>query len=266
MFCGNCGKEVKDGADFCGYCGTKLKKNERKIRTSHLEQSGAESAQVLQEEIKKPVKEIRNKKVWVLISLLIVLMLGYFGYQKIIEHMITYKIENTLDMVKNGVDDVTAKQLLDEVVPSIVQNEMISNFILNNIEGEDVVDVYHAMMRYMSYEVVKVTRVESNHYQATIRIQNLNNELVLSHAFDIFRERYQTDFFGKIEQGWEDLNTDKSQLVAQMMSYAADDYYQTGDDSYWILREHVIDIQKINGEWETSLNFEVLFMNCVGLW
>lgn len=261
MYCGNCGKEIKDESAFCPYCGVKIGSGSCERRSVQADEKSAEMKPAKINLLKKGGK----RKIWVSIILVVCLIAGYFGYTKVVEYTISSEIEQKLAWVQNGVDAETAEKILIDAVPQLVGDEWISNFILTSVKGEDVIDVYYAMMRYMSYEVVDVTKVEFNHYQAVVRIHNLKNALVAARAVDIFMERYNTDLLGKAMQVLDDVTSDKSKLVAEMMQQAADDYYSIADDSCWISKEHVIDITKNNGEWVTSLDYEALIYNCLGL-
>lgn len=261
MFCGYCGKEIKDGTAFCPNCGKKAAVNSAgQPQEVDLEFNQKD---ILKNNILKAKKA--NRKFWIPFMLVICLTVGYFGYQKIVEYKISSEIDNSLAMVQNGVDNETADQILQYAVPQLVDNEMIANIILENVSGEDVMDIYLAMMRYMEYEVSEVTRVEHNHYQAVVRIYNLNNGLVASHAAEIFMERYHVSFPEKVLQFLDDASADKSQLAAEVMSVAADECYESGDDSYWIYSEQVIDIVNNNGEWIPSLDYISFAYSCLGL-
>lgn len=267
MFCGNCGKELEEGAVFCPYCGTKLGSDNEGEDNGQMQEPAQELKTVQKSTGKADVLKHKRftKKIWIPVILVVCLIVGYFGYQKIVKDTIRSEIEDTLSYIQNGLDAETADQVLYTAVPQLVGNEMISNLILDNVSGEDVVDVCRAMMRYMNYEVTDVTKVESGHYQAVVRIVNLNNELVISHAVDLFGERYNTDILGAFTQLFSDLGADKSQLIAEMMTQSADDYYAAGNESYWISNEYTIDIVKDNGEWVPSLDIASFACGCLGL-
>lgn len=271
MFCGYCGKELENGADFCPYCGGKLGMDGA---TQSENQEPVENGDAVWENEKKTGGLMSDgsghkkymKFILIPVILVICLVAGYFGYQKIVEEKITSEIENTLNMVKNGVSPEQADQLLISVVPRLVDSEMVSEFILNNVSGEDVMDVYQSMMRYMSYEVVDVQKVESDHYQAVVRIDNLNNTLVASYAFEILKERYTSgDFLGNIGRIIGDIGSDKSQVIAEVMTLAADTCYGTGDASYWISQQYTIDIVKYDGKWVPEGDLQSFVCACLGL-
>lgn len=255
MFCGNCGKEIKAGAGFCPGCGSRL------VTCGNRDAEG----QTMRAETDTSLKKRFNKKIWIPVILAVCLAAGYFGYQKIVEHTIASEIDSTFALIQNGVDPETAEQLWELAVPQMVDDQMISDFIISNVKGEDVLDIYGAMLRYMEYEVVDVKMVELGRYQAVVRIDNLDNGLVAARAAEIFMERYNTDIFAKIEQGWRDLTSDKSQLIAEMMVQAADEFYAAGDGACWLSREHVITIVKSDGEWTPELDYGALVSSCLGL-
>lgn len=274
MFCGNCGSEMKEGARFCPNCGKKAGVNDggqaRTVDVEMTEEPQAqkidmESAQAVWEKVNVPKLKKSRRKIWIPIILVLSLVAGFFGFQQTVKNRIISETDQYLSIVKNGVDNQTAEQILATAVPQLVGNETISNFILSNVSGEDAMDVYLSMMRYMDYEITDVTMVKLNHYQTTVRIQNLNNGLVAKHAFKVFKGRYDTSFLGKISQGWEDLTSDKSQLIAEMMEQAADDYSQYGDGSCWIEGEYTIDIVYENGELKISLDKMALALSCLGV-
>lgn len=252
MFCGNCGKELKEGASFCSNCGMKI---------------GASVSEISKNPVKTERLRTRNarKKIWIPVILVICLVAGYFGYQKVVEYVIATQIDQTMAVVQSGVDNETADQILEYAVPQMVGDEMISDIILDNVSGEDVMDVYHALMRYMNYEVVDVSRVEQGHYQATVQIHNLNNGFVAAHATDIFMERYNVGLLGKIEQFLNDASADKSQLIAEVVSQSADECYESGDKSYWVSSTQIIDVVYSDGEWTPDLDVESFAYCCLGL-
>ena len=139
------------------------------------------------------------------------------------------------------------------------------NFLLQFVSGEDVMDIYHAMIRHLEYEVVDVEMVEFGHYQAHVRIANLNNSLVAGRAVELFKARYNKGLIGNALQGLSDLGSDKSQLVAEILMQSSDDYYEAEDSSYWIVKDVAINIVKENGQWTPTLDFEALIYACLGL-
>ena len=66
-------------------------------------------------------------------------------------------------------------------------------------------DIYHAMIRHLEYEVVDVEMVEFGYYQAHVRIANLNNSLVAGRAVELFKARYNKGLIGNALQGLSDL-------------------------------------------------------------
>ena len=83
MFCGNCGKEIKVEADFCPYCGKQFGGDDSKQDDGQREAkqpSGRESVQRPRAGA-KPSK----KKIWIPLVLIVSLVVGYFGYQKVME-------------------------------------------------------------------------------------------------------------------------------------------------------------------------------------
>lgn len=264
MFCGNCGKEIKVGVDFCPYCGKQfgegdVKQNGGQVeaKPQPFERNGVQKSRVTVKSTKK--------KLWIPIVLCVALVVGYFGYQKMMEKAITARIEEAFYQVQHGMDAQMAEQMLVQVVPQIVGNETISNFLLKLVRGEDVMDVYNAMIRYLNYEVVDVERVEFGHYQAYVRVANINNGLVAARAVELFKARYDKGFWGKVIQGASDFGSDKSQLIAEILMESADDYYETGDSSYWNVRDFTIDIVKENEEWVPVVEYEKLIYACLGL-
>lgn len=273
MFCGYCGKELENGADFCPYCGGKLgmdgagrSENQEPVKNDDDVLANERKSDGLTSDRSGAGNRKYVKMILAPVILVICLIAGYFGYQKIVEEKITSEIENTLELVKNGVSPEQADQILVSVVPELVGSEMLSNFILNNVSGEDVMDVYQSMMRYMSYEVIDVQKVESDHYQAIVRIDNLNNALVASYAFEILKARYTSDdFLGNIGRVIGDIGSDKSQIIAEVMTQAADACCGSGDSSYWISQQYTIDIVKYEGEWVPEGNLQSFACACLGL-
>lgn len=256
MFCGNCGKKLEEGVVFCPYCGVKP-------GTDNEKQTAGPKPDILKVHAGKKGK--MTKKILIPIILVFCLIAGYFGYQKIVENRITSEIENVMSDVKSGPDAETMEQILSEAVTQFAGNGMISDLILSNVSGEDVADIYQSLIRYMSYEIGDVQKIESGHYQVVVKINNLNNKLVASRALDLFMERYDTDVFGMISRGISDLNSDKSRLIAELICQAADEYYAASDESCWISSENMIDIVKSDGEWAPQVDKQKLIFGCLGI-
>ena len=261
MFCGNCGKEIKVEAEFCPYCGQQFGADSSKRDDGQMEAKPQLSGR---EKVRKP-RARSKKRFWIALVLSVSLVVGYFGYQKVMEKAITATIEGKFAQVQNGMDVQTAEQILVQVVPQIVGNETISNFFLQFVSGEDVLDIYHAMIRHLEYEVIDVERVEFGHYQAHVRIANLDNGRVAARAVELFKARYDKGLIRTVVQGARDLVSDKSQLAAEMLTQSSDDYYEAGASSCWIVKDFAINIVKENGEWVPVLDLNALIYACLGL-
>lgn len=264
MFCGNCGKEIKVEADFCPYCGKQFGGDGSKQDEGQREMRQTSSERERVQRSRSGVKPSK-KKIWIPLVVIISLVVGYFGYQKVMEKAIASTIEGTFAQVQNGIDAQVAEQVLVQVVPEIVGNETISNAILSCVSGEDVMDIYYAMIRHLDYTVVDVKMAEFGQYQAQVRIQNLNNGLVAARAFELYKASYDKGLLGNIRQGARDLFSDKSQLIAEMLMKSSDECYAAGDSSYWIVQDVAINIVKENGKWVPKLDPTALIYACLGL-
>jgi hypothetical protein len=123
-------------------------------------------------------------------------------------------------------------------------------------------------MRYMSYQITDVQKVEANHYRITIEVSNLNNKLMAVET----GKKYVSRYFGNGKVGaatqlLDDLATDKSKKIASLYEEVSDSYYSTGDQQYFSTCIYTIDVQKVNGEWVPSCDegLDSFLMDCAGL-
>lgn len=253
MFCTNCGKEVNDTALFCPYCGMSF-----------------------QESPGTAVKENTNKglsgKAKKLLIVLVIIIIGIFATlsmaRKAELSAVRLIADNYMNTIKTGLDEETMDKLVDEMIYASVSNETIASYLTSNINGEDVLDIYAVVMRYMDYSITNVDKVEPGYYQVTIQVTNLNNKIVATETAKYFIERYTGGGkLGAIIQLIEDLSSDKSQTIASLYGEVADYYYSQNSEQYFLTGEYVIDVEKVDDKWVPSCDqgLDTFVMNCAGI-
>jgi uncharacterized membrane protein YvbJ len=94
MFCKNCGKEIKEGASFCSNCGMKIGAGGAGIsQVPELKDAPKNTAK-----IKRSKTRNAPKKIWIPVILVICLVAGYFGYQKVVGYVIAAQIDQTIQL------------------------------------------------------------------------------------------------------------------------------------------------------------------------
>ncbi len=251
MFCNKCGKEINNDAQFCPFCGTTVQKSAETECTNYVKKSGA--------------------KKWIaplLIAAVIILIIAFpirFAIEKAIVKSVA---EDKLQMIKDGPSEEIMDEVLVTLLYEVTDNELITDFLHKQITGEDVKDVYIALMRHMSYKVMKVERVDSTHYRIIVHIENLNNVKVASDAWGSFKERYKgMDVFDALSQAKADISSDKSLTIASYLTDASDRIYKSEKIANTVAGNHVILAAKEGDEWTTSFEegIETFLLNCAGI-
>lgn len=260
MFCSNCGKEMSEDTYFCPSCGAKVGED----GVSRLkENSVQQTLGPINKEINSPKK--KKIKFWIPIILIVGVIVGCIAYPKIEEKALIKETDMILTLVQSGVDNDTADEIIKTAIPQLIQNENVAEFIVNNVSGEDAMDIYHSLMRYMIYQIDGIQKVEKNHYQVQVTIANLDNRIVLSNAVEIFTSRYNNGLVGNLFQLYKDATSDKSKLVADVITESADQCYKEQKNDLWLEGTYIIDFYKENGKWTPSTDVESVALKCLGM-
>lgn len=250
MFCVNCGKEIADDAAFCPFCGSSV--------GQEVESNGQESVSP------------KNKKKWILLSLLVAIAL-------IIAFPVRYEVEKSyvksvteeyLQMIKDGPSEKTMDEMLVQIIYNLTGDATITSLVNSQVSGQDLKDIYDALMLHYEYKVTKVERIKSGTYKITIHIDNMNNSNVASVAWNMFSSRYgKLGLFDKIKLIKQDLSADKSQEIAYYLSEASDSLYENDLATNQICNDYTINVVKKDGEWKPAFEegIEAFVFNCSGI-
>ena len=253
MFCQKCGKQIHDNAAFCPYCGADANNGHTINNDSSFET-----------ELKK---EKRRKYIPFLIIIGIILLI--FPVKNSIEKAVVKSVaEDYLQKVKDGPDEETMDDIVVQLLYGATGSETVTNFLHGQITGEDVCDIYDAVMLHMSYQVKKVEKVEAGHYRIIIRVENMDNTTVASEAWRKFSERYTDgNILDALKQAKEDLLSDKSQTIAGFIIEASNDLYQQNKVGYMVSGTHIIDVRKTDNGWEPSFEqgMYTFILDCAGI-
>lgn len=129
--------------------------------------------------------------------------------------------EQALAKIQQGLDNETMNEIVDEAISVAIDDVTIGTIFQNLINGDDVNDIYHVLVRNMAYEVYAVEKTESGVYRLGVAIQNNNNIEVIKYAAKLFVQRYNAGIIEGLKQAWDDLNSDKSELLASLISESA---------------------------------------------
>lgn len=253
MFCKKCGKEINSAALFCPYCGTGANKG-------YTFNSNSSSEVTLS-------KSKRRKYISFLIIIAIALLV--FPVKHSIEKAVVKSVaEDYLQKVKDGPNEETMDDIVVQLLYTATGSETLTSFLHGQITGEDVCDIYDAVMLHMSYQVKNVEKVEAGHYRITVRVENMDNTTVASEAWKRFSERYTDgNILDALKQAKEDLLSDKSQTIAGFIIEASDYLYQQNKIDYMVSGTHVIDVRKTDNGWEPSFEqgMYTFVLDCTGI-
>ena len=254
MFCTKCGNELKNAVSFCPYCGNSL-----------LAKPLIEDEQKI---VNRPARKLKKRYILAALLVVIVLIAAYNTVRIVELSMVKSEVERHMEVVKTGPDSETMKAMVDEMIQGTIENKTIASVLSDHISGEDALDIYHAVMRHMSYRVTDVRKIETGHYQVTIEVTNLNNRLIAGETCKSFINRYTGQgISGAVIQGIEDLSSDKSQTIASVFNQVSDQVYSLEDKQYYVSGEYTIDINKVDGEWVPTIEqgMEKFLLGCAGI-
>ncbi len=252
MYCIKCGKEINDNAKFCPFCGCIIENTQSDSKNLY------------------PTNQKNAKKLLSLIVIVIaVVLLIAFPIRYAVEKGIVKSIaEDRLQMIKEGPSDETMDEIFIELLYGITESAAVTDFIHEQVTGEDIKDVYAAIMRHMTYKVNKVERIDSSHYKITVYVNNMDNSKVASRAWELFSERYAgLNIFDAFAQAKADWSSDKSTTISSFIADASDQLYRSDKYNNSVYGSYVIDASKEGDDWNISFEggTEQFILNCAGI-
>ena len=164
----------------------------------------------------------KKKALFIVIFVAYVIVLIIVGKAWAERFIVKRSAETYMQTIKTGLDDNTVNEVVDNIISIAAGDEFLGALLQNNINGKDINDIYQVFMKKMSYRVTGVEKLQSGGYRVGIEIKNNNNIMVIKKAIDLYKEKYEGDLLDKVSQFWEDINSDKSQLIASLISEAAE--------------------------------------------
>lgn len=254
MFCKNCGKEINKDASFCPHCGT-----------------GANSGNTLNSSPTFNIDLKKNKiqKYIPFLLIIIAIIILIVPVKSSIEKTIVKSVaEDYLQMIKDGPDEETMDDIIVQLFYEVTGSETLTNLLHGQITGEDVHDIYDAVMLHMNYQVKNVEKVKSGHYRITVHIENMNNSIVASDAWKRFLKRYTDgNIIDAIKQAKDDLSSDKSKTIAGLIIEASDYLYEQNEISNVVSGTHIIDVKRSDDGWEPFFEngVDAFIFDCAGI-
>ena len=212
---------------------------------------------------------IKSKKliIWIVI-LAYVVMLVIVG-KCFAERFAVAKIaESYLENVRQGIDDEVMDSIVETVISETIGNEWVGAILSELIGGDDVNDIYHALVNGMDYKVFAVEKTQDGRYRIGITVGNSNNILVARQSWEIIKGRYQGNAFHIVQQLWNDINGDITQLVSGIF-YDAKMMLEENGTNLWFSRVFVITVDaSAEGsmpEIENEKGYFGFVMTCAGI-
>ena len=185
-------------------------------------------------------KQTDTKKIILaVIAIIYAIALIFIGKSYVERAAVKSTAEQALFKIKQGLDDDTMNEVVDEAISMAMGDGAIGTFLQNQINGDDLNDIYQVLIRDMTYEVYAVEKTGSGEYRIGVSINNDNNIEVIKYALELFKQRYTGGFKG-VRQFWEDLHSDKSKLIASLISEAAKTLWAERGKGLLFTRDYVI--------------------------
>lgn len=254
MFCQKCGKQINDNAAFCPYCG-----------------AGANNGHTINSEppFEVVLKKTNERKKYIPFLVIVGIMLLIFPIKSSIEKTVVKSVaEDYLQKVKDGPDEETMDDIVVELLYAATGSETLTSLLHGQITGEDVCDIYDAVMLHMNYQVKKVEKVEAGHYRITVQVENMDNTTVASMAWKSFSKRYTDgNILDALKQAKDDLLSDKSKTIAGFIIEASDYLYQQNKADNMVSGRHIIDVIKTDNGWEVAFEqgMYMFVLDCAGI-
>lgn len=167
----------------------------------------------------------------------------------------------SLEVIKQGLPDDLLDQIVDEFLTESIENNTIRALLRKALNGENINDIYDALLYRMSYDVEAVEKVGPGDYRVNILVRNNNNIIVGKTALELLKKRYENDYT-KI---FDDLKDDKSQLIKNVLIAAADLLAQQQTPGLYSEQSYIISVGSdghIIFENQNDINFVLL---CAGI-
>lgn len=171
--------------------------------------------------------------------------------------------------IKAGPDAELLDGMIDTFLDALLSDPMIPKLVKKLVKGEDLKDIYEALMHNMTYTVTEVSEVDEDSYRVKVRIENVNALQVGKRAWENYKERYKETegLKGIIELGISDIKTDKSQLFAFLLRDASDQISSYDRAGKMVSGEHTLYLKKGEEKWtiEVEGSYKDLLFDCAGI-
>lgn len=213
-------------------------------------------------------KIIKNKALlWIVIAVyaVAVLVVGK-GFAE--RFLVAKAAESYIATIRQGVDDETLDGIVKTVISETIGDDLAGYVISKIIGGDDVNDLYHALVMDMNSHVYAVEKSSDGRYRIGITVANNNNIIVAKATWELIKARYQGNAVDVITQLWNDLNGDISRLISEYFISAADVLVgQDADITYY--RSFVINVNPSSeGDMpviENESGYLGFIMTCAGI-
>lgn len=167
------------------------------------------------------MKNTGNKFIKVVVIVVYLIIIAFIGKEFAERSVVKYGANAALGRIKQGLDNEMMNKMVDSLIYQVAGDGTIGTTLQDYISGEDINEIYAALMNRMAYKITGVEKTDSGSYRVGIVVSNNNNLEIGKLALIIFRERYGDDIITVLYQAWQDLNTDKSQLITSILYEAA---------------------------------------------
>ncbi len=171
-------------------------------------------------------------------------------------------------IIRQGVDDKTLDEIVKTFISETVGDNLAGYVLSKIIDGDDVNDLYHALVMDMNSHVYAVEKSSDGRYRIGISVANNNNVIVAKATWELIKARYHGNAVDVITQLWNDLNGDISRLVSEYFITAADILVDQGVDITYY-RSFVINVNPSSeGDMpiiENKSGYLGFIMTCAGI-
>ena len=206
---------------------------------------------------------MRKKKAGIIIcSLLAALVLFYAafvisGYGA--KERVRAGVNAAFEMIRQGVSDDEMEEIIDQFISAALGSSgwgSIANYIQDKLmTGEDINDIYHALVQNMEYQVTGIESAKSGHFRVGVQIRNINNVQLVkeSHLIKSAVDSFLAD-------------KDISQELAHTLTDNADELIDSGEAKY-VSNDFVIDLVLKDDDvsYEVENGGKELLLTCAGI-
>ena len=208
------------------------------------------------------MNESKKKPIRVVAIVLYLCILFFVGKGFVERAVVKIGTEAILDKIVDGLDDET----MNSFISQMVGEGIIGSFLQKNINGDDVNDIYHALTYRLSIKVTAIEKVSAGSYRVGIRIRNCNNVAVTKEVIELINERYEGSTLHKIDQGLEDLDSDKTQLLVNLFVEAVNILEAQMGSELYIAQDYVVDFDSDGNLGFENTNGDISFICfCAGI-